>query len=146
MEELLQEAASIKEKSKPYTDSRYPDYALETWKILKHDSPLLDKIMEDFGVKGSPRYYWQDANSTLPMHTDNGTTCSINFVLTPNPAPVTIEEEDYVYTQCLLNTTKLHGVKTNDEDRILLKISIFDESFEDLTKRLPYIKDSVSGL
>jgi hypothetical protein len=95
--------------------------------------------MEDFGVQGSPRFYWQEPNSILPMHVDNNTTCSINFVLTDNPSPVTVEDNDYVYEQAVLNTTKLHGVKTNGEERVLLKISIFDESYEDLIKRIPYI-------
>jgi hypothetical protein len=59
--------------------------------------------------------------------------------LTDNPAPVTVEDVDYVYEQAILNTTKLHGVNTNEEERILLKISVFDESYEDLIQRIPYI-------
>jgi hypothetical protein len=59
--------------------------------------------------------------------------------LTENPAPVTIEGTDYIYEQAVLDTTKLHGVNTNNEDRILLKISIFDESYADLIKRIPFV-------
>lgn len=137
---LLVLADSIKDKANPYTDSRYPDAVLDTWLILKHTDDYIEKIMDDFGVVGSPRFYWQEPNSVLPMHVDNNTTCSINFVLTDNPAPVTVEDVDYVYEQAVLDTTRLHGVNTNDEERILLKISIFDESYEDLVKRIPFIK------
>jgi len=135
---LLVIAEMIKQDAKPYTDPRY-EKSLDTWLILKHTTPYIEKIMEDFGVNGSPRFYWQEANSVLPMHVDNNTTCSLNFILTENPAPVTIGDVDYTYEQALLNTTVLHGVKTNDEDRILLKISIFDESYEDIIKRIPYV-------
>lgn len=136
---LLVLADSIKDEANPYSDPRYPDAVLDTWLILKYNDDYIEKIMDDFGVKGSPRFYWQEPNSVLPMHVDNNTTCSINFVLTDDPAPVTVEDVDYVYEQAVLDTTKLHGVNTNDEERILLKISIFDESYEDLVKRIPFV-------
>jgi hypothetical protein len=136
---LLVLADSIKNVASPYTDPRYPDAVLDTWLILKYNDDYIEQIMDDFGVKGSPRFYWQEPNSVLPMHVDNNTTCSINFVLTDDPAPVTVEDVDYVYEQAVLDTTKLHGVNTNDEERILLKISIFDESYEDLVKRIPFV-------
>ena len=135
---LLVIADDIKKNAMPYTDSRYPDYQLDTWLILKHSDSYIEEIMNDFGVRGSPRFYWQEPNSVLPMHIDNNTTCSINFVLTDDPAPVTVEDINYTYEQAVLNTTKLHGVTTNDEERILLKISIFDETYEDIIKRIPY--------
>lgn len=137
-DKLLVVADSVKDIAKPYTDPRY-EKTLDTWLILKYSNDYIEKIMKDFGVVGSPRFYWQEPNSVLPMHVDNNTTCSINFVLTDSPAPVTVEDTDYVYEQAVLDTTKLHGVNTNDEERILLKISIFDESYEDLIKRIPYI-------
>ena len=139
LDRLLVLADNIKNTASPYTDPRYPDKVLDTWLILKYNDVYIDEIMKDFGVSGSPRFYWQEPNSTLPMHVDNNTTCSINFVLTENPAPVTIEGTDYIYEQAVLDTTKLHGVNTNNEDRILLKISIFDESYADLIKRIPFV-------
>lgn len=136
---LLVLADSIKDDADPYTDSRYPGLSLDSWLILQYNDDYIDKIMKDFGVNGSPRFYWQQPNFSLPMHVDNNTTCSINFVLTDDPAPVKVEDSEYTYEQAVLNTTKLHGVDTGEEERILLKISVFDESYEDLVKRIPYI-------
>jgi len=134
---LLVLADSIKEEAKPYSDPRY-EKSLDTWLILKYSDSYIQQIMDDFNVDGSSRFYWQEPNSVLPMHVDNNTTCSINFVLTDDPAPVIVEDTEYTYEQCVLDTTKLHGVNTDDEERIILKISIFDESYEDLIKRIPY--------
>lgn len=136
---LLVLADSIEDSADPYTDSRYPGLVLDSWLMLKHNDDYIDKIMKDLGVNGSPRFYWLKPNSSLPMHVDNNTTCSINFVLTDNPAPVKVENTEYIYDQAVLDTTKLHGVDNGDEVRIILKISIFDESYEDIVKRIPFI-------
>ena len=133
---LLTLAENIKQDANPYKDPRY-EKALETWKILKYTDPYIEKIMKDFNIEGSPRFYWQEANSVLPMHTDNGTTCSINFVLTEDPAPITIEDKEYYYKQALLDTTRRHGVTTQGSERILLKISIFDTPYETVAENLP---------
>ena len=127
------------EEIKKILPSKGPSFEEVKGYLEKYNDEYIDKIRDDLGVAGSPRFYWQEPNSTLPMHVDNNTTCSINFVVTDNPAPVTVEEVDYVYEQAILNTTKLHGVNTNEEERILLKISVFDESYEDLIQRIPYI-------
>ena len=136
---LLALAESVKHLADPYTDSRYPGLELDSWLILEYTDDYIDEIMKDLGVNGSPRFYWKQPNFSLPMHVDNNTTCSINFVLTDNPAPVKVEDSEYTYEQAILNTTRLHGVGAEDQERILLKISIFDESYEDLVNRIPYI-------
>lgn len=137
-DKLLVVADSVKDIARPYTDPRY-EKSLDTWLILRYSNDYIEQIMKDFDVEGKPRFYWQEPNSVLPMHVDHNTTCSINFVITDDPAPVTVGDVDYVYKQCVLDTTKLHGVTTGDEERIILKISIFNESYEDLIKRIPYI-------
>jgi hypothetical protein len=48
---------------------------------------------------------------------------------------------DYVYTQVLLNTTLPHSVTNGATERILLKISIFDETYEQLSARISYKAD-----
>lgn len=135
-EYLLKLADSLKKESSPYIDPRYDNKPLETWRILKISDTYVDTIMQEFGVKGKARFYWQEANSVLPMHTDNGTTCSINFVLSDNPAPVTIEDKDYYYEQAVLDTTRMHGVTTLSSERILLKISVFDTPYEEFVDRI----------
>lgn len=136
---LLKEAEHAKSSARPYTDSRYPDLELDKWHIGHYSSAYIEQVMLDFKVKGRPRFYWLAPFTDIPEHVDNGTECSLNFILTPNPAPITIEGIEYEYRQVLLNTTLPHSVKNGDTERIMLKISIFDETFEELASRIPYV-------
>lgn len=135
---LLQSAVSAHLSAEPYTDSRYPSLRKEDWYIGRYTDKHIDKIMRDFEVEGSPRFYWLEPFATIPQHVDNGTQCSINLILTENPAPITVEGVDHVYQQALLNTTLPHSVTNGDTERIMLKISIFDETYESLSARIKY--------
>lgn len=133
---MLALADKIKENAEPYIDPRF-DTPIETWKILMFEDPYIAKVMEDLNIQAVPRFYWQDPNSVLAMHVDYHTKCSVNFVLTDDPAPITIEDTDYTYKQAVLDTTRLHGVKTQEKERILLKLSISDSSYEDIIEDIP---------
>lgn len=135
---LLQSAANARLYAEPYTDSRYPDLKKEDWYIGRYTDVHIDKIMQDFEVEGSPRFYWLEPFATIPQHVDNGTQCSINLIITENPAPITIEGVDYTYHQALLNTTLPHSVSNGETERIMLKISIFDETYESLSERIKF--------
>ena len=124
-----------------YSDDRFPDADFSWWKIGKYDHPALRKIADDFGIEYNPRFYWQEPHSYLPPHTDNGTQCSLNFVLSDDPAPVTIEDTDYYYTAAFLNTTLMHSVKTGDKPRLLLKFSIFDTPIDAIGYKYKYGQD-----
>lgn len=135
---LLQDSIEARKVSHPYQDPRFPEHEFNYWDISRFTSEYIEQIMADFEVKGKPRFYWLKANSVLPEHVDNGTTCSINFVLSDNPAPVTFGDKEYTYSMVLLNTSIPHSVTNGDTERLLFKISIMDESFEDLSKRIKY--------
>lgn len=135
---LLESASKAREQSKPYTDSRYPGLVMDTWHIGHYTDDHIEKIMADFGVDGKPRFYWTAPNSVIPEHVDNGTQCSLNFILSNDPAPVTFYGQDYVYNQVLLNTSLPHSVTNGPVERVLLKISIFDETYEQLSARIGY--------
>jgi hypothetical protein len=135
---LLQSAVNAHLSAAPYTDSRYPSLRKEDWYIGRYTDSHIDKIMRDFEVDGSPRFYWLEPFATIPQHVDNGTQCSINLILTENPAPITVDGIDYTYQQALLNTTVPHSVTNGDTERIMLKISIFDETYESLSARIKY--------
>ena len=53
---------------------------------------------------------------------------------------MTVNGNDVVYTCSLLNVTKLHSVKNENEERILFKISIYSDTYESYLKRLKEIK------
>lgn len=135
---LLVEAEIARAKSAPYTDTRYPDTSFNHWRMQKHTAPIIESIMDDFEVIGSPRFYFQQPHSCISDHIDNGTLISINFILSENAAPITFNNTNFYYKQCLLNTQLMHRVNTADQERIPLKISIFNETYEDLATRIKY--------
>jgi hypothetical protein len=129
-EELLKTFNEHKHTAIKYSDFRGVQ---ENWFMIKvEDTKYIKKIKNDFKIlDAKPRFYIQKANFILPKHRDLNTKCSINFLLSNDEgnSPITIEGEEYKYSSCLLNTQKLHGVKNDDKDRILFKLSIFDFSF-----------------
>jgi hypothetical protein len=135
---LLESAKRARDIAKPYTDSRYPGLQMDTWHIGHYTDEHIEKIMNDFEIEGKPRFYWTAPNSVIPEHVDNGTQCSLNFILSEDPAPISFSGENYVYEQVLLNTTIPHSVTNGPIERILLKISIFDETYEQLSARIKY--------
>jgi hypothetical protein len=135
---LLESAKRARDVAKPYTDSRYPGLQMDTWHIGHYTDEHIEKIMADFKLEGKPRFYWTAPNSVIPEHVDNGTQCSLNFILSEDPAPISFSGENYIYEQVLLNTTIPHSVTNGPIERILLKISIFDETYEQLSTRIKY--------
>ena len=112
---------------------------------IKH--PYFYKVMKDLNVIGYADFYFQEANSFLIPHTDPKCLCAINFVLSPDPSPVTFYENatskdelgnatHYTYSQAILNTTIFHSVQTGNTERTLFKICIQNESYESVVKRL----------
>jgi hypothetical protein len=138
---ILESAARAKIESKPYTDSRYPELLLDQWHIGKYTDEYIESIISDFEVEGRPRFYWLEPYATIPEHVDNETQCSINLIITDDPAPITINGTDFVYRQALLDTTVPHSVVNSDKQRIMLKISIFNETFDQLSQRIKYKND-----
>ena len=138
-EYMLALAQKLRDGGESYSDSRLGTQSWDHWKIARFsDDPYVDKVMKDFGVHGKPRFYYQKANSVLRVHTDFNTTCSLNFILSEDPAPVQCNGVDYFYKQCLLNVTVPHGVVNGPVERLLFKISLFDEPYEELAERIPY--------
>lgn len=136
--EALKLAARVKEKSEPYRDKRFPTLRFNHWQIHQFNDSFVEQILKDFDVEGKPRFYWLAPNTSIPPHVDHNTTCSINFVLTEPAAPVTFDNTDYHYKQALLNTSIQHRVTNGPHERILLKISIFNEPYEQLAERIKY--------
>lgn len=126
-----------KQFGEQYFDPRYQQ-TISDWVQYRVQDDYFNELMNDFGVLGKARFYWLSPNANLPEHTDNNTTCSLNFIIgSDSPAPVTIEGKQYSYSQCLLNTTLLHGVDNGPEERVLLKISIFGTPYEEVVKMIP---------
>jgi len=124
--------------AEPYTDERYPGKEYKEWLIARADDDRYAlELMNLFDVEGKPRFYRLAPNVTLPMHTDLNTTCSINFIINDNNASVILEDKNQYYYQCgLLDTSRYHSVKNNSSERLLFKISIFNETFDCIQKKI----------
>lgn len=139
---LIKIAETIKEKSNNYYDPRY-NKSLKNWHIFHYNDEYLKKIMKDLNVNGSPRFYWLEASTNLPLHVDNNTKCSVNFILSDDPAPITFIDQEFYYTQAVINTTVWHSVTNGPVDRLLLKISIFNKSFEEVVDTIKFKKEII---
>ena len=131
---LLNEFKKHQDKFESYND---PRGSLDNFQVARHITfNYSDELCRTFNVNGKPRFYIVIANSELPQHSDHGTLCSINVLLTDNPAPIQFGNDEYVYMQSLINTQNMHGVINGNEDRLLFKLSIFDESFETVADKI----------
>lgn len=129
---LLEEYNKVLDHAANYSESR-KDAFFNNWKIIRHTFPYASYIIDKLGFSEydvRPRYYILNKKTTLKMHRDNGTLCSVNFILSNDPAPINIEGVNYYYKQALLNTQANHGItEVSHEDRILFKLSIMDCDF-----------------
>ena len=139
---FLQEYHRIKQNEKDYARG---GKSVHFWRVIRLEdlkSELVKSYVKDFKNKYNipgkvdGRFYRLKANSTLPMHIDSGTKCSINFLLNGYGAPVLFESGEYTYKQALLNTSIMHSVINVDKDRILFKISIFELDFNQVSSLL----------
>ena len=133
---LLTESVEAKKNAIPYTDSRYPDLKLNDWLVSHHTSDYVESVMSDLGISGKARFYWLQPYAVIPQHVDNGTLCGLNFILTDNASPITFGDKDCIYEAALVDTTVPHSVKNNEHERVMFKISIFNQRFEEVAEQL----------
>lgn len=133
---ILKETEEAKKLAKYHTDNRYPLRIFTEWQVSMYNGEYIKEIMKDFDVIGTPRFYWLKPNAIINTHTDNATKCSLNFLLSENNTAITINGKNYFYKNALLNTTQPHSVKNGNEERLLFKISIENESFEAVANKI----------
>ena len=101
---------------------------------LKRLTELVKSTIRSNDVR--PRFYRQEANTEVPKHCDLGTKCALNIVLSSNSGPIQFTgHEPQMYKVAFLDTTKEHCVPSFPEERLLLKFSIFDVSYEEAIER-----------
>jgi hypothetical protein len=146
-DKILEIATLARTDSSPYNNSRG---AMKHWRWFhKFKDPYIKKVMDDLEITGWADFYFQAPNTLLGTHVDPKCRCGVNFVLSPSPAPITFYEQavsindigpptEYTYKQALLNTTVPHSVQTSSIERVLFKICIDDESYEQVVARMKY--------
>jgi hypothetical protein len=134
---LRELAERERSKADLHYDNRYSRFFNEYMSVKLYD-PYISQVMKDFEIVAKPKFYYQSPNYYLPMHVDNGTQCSLNFIISEDAAPIIFEEGEFFYKQCLLNTQVKHSVLNLNKERILLKLSIFDKTYNDVLKTLKF--------
>ena len=134
---LLLESDKARENAKPWEGGN--DYKIEDWLVSYYTSDYIEKIMKELNIVGKPRFFYQKSNFSLKPHKDFGTQCGVNILLSDDPVPINIEGVDYHYSQALINLQKEHSVVNDSKERVLLKFSIPDKSFEQVSKEINYV-------
>ena len=135
---LLLESDRARKSAKPWHHKNEVT-AGPSWLVSYHTSDYIENIMKDLNIKGSPRFFFQQPHFHLKPHRDYGTQCAVNVILN-GTTPINIEGKEYVYSQALINVQREHSIKTDNEERIMLKFSIKDKSFEEVLNNIKYIK------
>lgn len=126
----------LKGQFKSYGDHRGK---LDNW-LIAHDTSFdyAKKLCSKFNIVAKPRFYILKSDTFLPPHKDHGTLCSINVLLNfKNSASVNFNNKKYTYKSCLLNTQNAHSVNNKGcDDRLLFKLSIFNESYKSVSDKI----------
>ena len=132
-ERLLLEAENF-DGYEPYLDPK-TKHILNHWLIKRVSTGYGRLIADDFekilSTKVKPRFYILKKGFELPFHSDRGTTCAINFVLSTSDDAISFRDGDHKYKSAIIDVTQDHAVKAVTEDRYLFKLSIFDKSYDD---------------
>ena len=141
---LITEYHEHKDKSKAFTASNETETkTLEMLQVIRFDdvedcevaNEVAWQVASIVGCEVFPRYYHQEAGSNLAPHRDHGTATAINIILNGS-GPITWDEDIDVYYECaLLNVQQMHSVQSED-DRIFLKLAIFDKSYDEVLKAI----------
>ena len=115
----------------------YKDTPIENLYISKLDNdPYIQSIFKEIGAEGSARFLMIPAKSKLFIHKDHNTLCSLNVILNDVLDPILFGESapftEYTYKQAILDTTQFHHVKTSTQDRIIFKLSFFNNTYTEI--------------
>jgi len=110
--------------------------------FIKDENTELSRIVNYFKEKLQseikPVVTIQRKDTELPFHKDSDIMpASINFLLDNGYAPITFKDYgDINYKTALVNISQYHKVKPQDKERHLLKLCIYDKTFEECKELL----------
>ena len=151
-DDLLQEYNRLKDKSKLYLFKsktvQWPSHS--NYRIISDNIPIAqsvaDKFKEMYDIVCYPRYYILNKGFMLDIHKDDGTLAAFNYLLSDINDPINYHINndvlELVYNKGLVNLQELHSVPVVNEVRLLLKMSIYDQSFEECKTRIEKYENS----
>lgn len=137
---LLEEYNNVKNTAELYLYKsdiiQWPSHS--NYYIISKDIPVAqsvaDKFKELYSIECFPRYYILKEGFVLDIHKDAGTQASFNYLLSEENDPIVYringKDIEISYKKGLLNLQELHSVPPTRNERILLKLSIYDYTFE----------------
>lgn len=104
----------------------------ETARILT----LFKGVLETDNIEAN--FFTQQEGTEVKTHVDVGTPCAINFIISGAATPIIFEEGGtHYYQNALLDVSKRHSVpKQVDTERLLFKLRILDQTFEEAQKKI----------
>jgi len=114
----------------------------KTTGFIEDENTELSRIVNYFKEKLhseiKPVVTVQRKNTELPYHKDSDVMpASINFLLDDGYAPITFKDYgDIKYKTALVNISQYHKVKPQDKERQLLKLCIYNKTFEECKELL----------
>jgi len=117
-----------------YSDSRGK---VDGWKVMDaRQSVLGNRICHDLNLNATIRYYLLTKGVEVPVHVDNNVLCSINFLLGSKHEPIVYPDYgNFKYKYAIIDTTKPHAVPASKHDRLMLRLSIKDKSYEEIVSQ-----------
>ena len=149
---LLQEYLVKKDDAELYLyeegNFRWPSHS--NYYIISKDIPVAQSVAEEFkeiyGIECFPRYYILNKGFILDEHKDAGTQASFNYILSEGNDPLIFcfgnEEIEIEYTKGLLNLQKTHRVPRSNNKRVVLKLSIYDHTYEECKRKMKDYENS----
>ena len=141
---LTKEFYENEHKSKAFTASNEKETkTLDILQVVRRDDMDECHLAHDIawnvagiiGCEVFPRYYKQEAGTTLAPHKDHGTATAINIILNGS-GPITWDEEiDVYYEAAVLNVKEMHSVRS-DDTRLFLKLAIFDKDYAEVLEAI----------
>ncbi len=127
-------------KAKPF----YQLIKSESQKFIRENFIVAQEVrlhFQDFyGVACKPRYFRQLRGFGLSIHKDINTQCAFNYVMEgPSPLifhPTKNTTHELHYTKALVNLQVEHSVPPANTDRLLFKLSIMNEKYEEVLKKV----------
>ena len=122
---------------------KWSDY-YPSWRFseIRNEEPsevnrIVSIVTEKIGSqKFRVHFFKQQANTEVPWHTDINSKSSFNINLSDDSAPVHFEPDIEIYYKCaILNVQIRHYVPPYPKERNLLKISIYDVTYDEAIKR-----------
>lgn len=115
------------EEIEGYTYAPWPEPTSKDYHIIEH-------LKGVFGLEGrwNSKFVFLQPGLNLDWHRDKRTKCAINWLVSLDTAPIYFRDKAYKYHSAILDVSKEHRIDILEGERILFKISCFDQEYKEI--------------